>query len=502
MTRRGAFIASLALGLLGLGWPVAPVEAAAQAEAAATATATPSTGLVHRQRIRLTTAGWQPGTYLMVFQCPQGGVTSARCEELRGGHHDGLPTNAQGRLAVNAQVQVVLDGAHGMVDCRVRACILVVARYLDAPTRRAVAPLAFDPEGPDPDRPALTVTPDADLVDDQEVVVESADVRAGPVNTVGVVQCRLPARSMDDCDKVRETPVGGSGGDLDGPVRLSAIIHPVDGPFDCRTGPCALVVLDHPRAFRTPLSEMPLAPLAFDPQGALAPPPVVGVDPADDLVDDQEVQVTGAGFAPGEDLDLYQCNGPLPANGRLPARCRRARDFPLAADGGGAFDVVVRVRTLLTSTFATTDCRVAVCRLLVRHGGPSRQVAVDLHFDPDVPPLNGRITVTPSTGLHEGDRVTVRGSGWRAGDVLLVNLCAPRTTNVWSCATANQVEVDLGPPDGGGPGVRFVEEVGMGRRTVAPDAVSPWDCRVRRCVLLAHSSSDTSDVGRAEVRFA
>jgi hypothetical protein len=475
-----------------LGLPIASDVASAAGPALRT---TGTTDLHHGHTVVVHGTGWPAAARLVLAQCPLGAVRQGRCEELGTAR-----TGAGGRFTTRVAVEAVLDGFAGPVDCRVRSCLLVVTPYVGAALRRTV-PLTFDPDDPRPTRPVATLTPSTDLLDGQEVVVASDDVAAHG-REVRIVPCALPADTLDDCELDRGVRTTVQGAHLEATVRLAALLD-LAGPsaHDCRADACVLALLDLPLAV-VELSEVALVPLDLDPDGPLAPAPALVVDPATALVDDQYVAVSGTGFLPGERVGLLQCAGPLPPAGRQPDRCVRLGPTGAAmTDGAGALATEVPVRTVLRTPDGgntAVDCRRWPCHLVIRHGGPGRQVTHRLRFDPEVAPLDTRLTVTPSTGLRGGAVVTVQGSGFRSSSVAFVAQCPPAGTNSEDCATS-RIQVNLGPPDGGAPGVGFTRQFRVRRMLDVP--LAGWrDCVRRPCVLLAHPEGEP-DPARATLRF-
>src|SRR6201999_1001257 len=93
------------------------------------------------------------------------------------------------------------------------------------------------------------------------------------------------------------------------------------------------------------------------------------------------------------------------------------------ADADGTASLQVHIPSSLeTAGGATIDCTVGgACELAAWDARDFSTLATaPLRIAPEVP---GTLTVTPSTGLHDGDSVTLTGSGWPADQYLELDEC-------------------------------------------------------------------------------
>jgi hypothetical protein len=139
---------------------------------------------------------------------------------------------------------------------------------------------------------------------------------------------------------------------------------------------------------------------------------VITATPDADLVDGQLVRVEGDGFAPSSIFEIFECAGDSVDETRCDPR--NAFEFDSDATGHIVFDFHVDARIYLGPAGATEyDCRTepAGCRigvgLMLEH---ENSAFAALGFDPSaplLPPVSA--TVSPSTGLVDGQMVTVTG---------------------------------------------------------------------------------------------
>lgn len=455
-----------------------------------TLTVTPHQNLVHDQVVVLRGRGWPPH---------QGGQGAAQCitgiTDTRGcGPVKFFPVDAAGNFRTTLRVSVLLETSIGTFDCRVDQCV-IGSNYTPSAAGARFVNLTFDPAGPDPTRRTVTVSPDTDLVDGQEVTVTGDGFQGGWAE---LVQCRLPALDIEaDCDTGTFDGARAPGGHLDHTLALEGLLRLGGGvDHDCRTGDCVLLV----KAFDEPYAEAALAPLGFDPSGPLRPPPTLVVDPATDLVDGDLVGVTGAGWDEGL-LYLAMCRAGAVEFDDCSYEFLEFADVTDVGDVNSSFAVRTRI-TLGDGT--RLDCRVDACSLLGAQDETFRRtVEVPLAFDPDGGLVDITVEVTPSTGLRDGDVVTVRGEGRPVGEMYAVQ-CVGHATDYRDC--------DIGTIDGigGGPDAAprraprlhpFEGRVEV-RRELQLSGGGTVDCALTPCVLVVAEDFGFDVAGRAALDFA
>jgi hypothetical protein len=250
------------------------------------------------------------------------------------------------------------------------------------------------------------------------------------------------------------------------------------------------------------LSEAGLAEVDFDPGGALLPPPTLTVDPDADLLDGDAVELDGAGFDHERGFSVNQC----PATARSFQDCLRGIfRFGWTDDTGLIGGYLGVLAKFVDGRNRTVDCRVEACEVVVAHGDFGRHARAALHFDPDAPLLDPAITVSPATGLEDGETVTVTGTNWPHDQPVLIQQCPYGEHEYEACdwdtggfAWPEGVAVPL-------ERTRAAAEAASGFVTEAVVRTRIWteegrlDCRVERCSLLA---SDDAGFRQAQVPLA
>ena len=153
------------------------------------------------------------------------------------------------------------------------------------------------------------------------------------------------------------------------------------------------------------------------------------------------VHVRAAGFRSHEAGRIQQC---VTEAGHLPA-C--TEPFPVQFDGDGRADFQVA----LSGEFAPSGCRVGqpACSLRLTGEGERRQATQQFVLVDEVKP--GQVTITPSSGVVEGQTVEVAVSGFPAGERVAAVLCAlPGTYDPRRCSDPASSAVFA--VDGGGSG--------------------------------------------------
>lgn len=365
--------------------------------------------------------------------------------------------------------------AHGGTLAPVRPLLALMAA---AALVVGIAPTVAAQAGPLPEAgPTVTVTPDTGLVDEQVVAVHGegfADSRG----YLTYVECAADGDLFSDNCRGAETGAEvpsdvHADGSFDGTYRVDAQFYTDDGDLiDCRLAPGCVLRMDS--AFE-PVD----LPLTFDPSAPLAPPPVLTATPDTDLTDGTRVQLELTGFRPGGWLFLYLCPGTSRS-----ADCAFGDELlePLVADDAGRIATQVILRAVNDAqSGARFDCREVDCHLVATEGQSlNNNVAARVAFDPDAPLApEPSITVTPSTGLVDGQAVDVAVEGLIPGEHFSVVECLvpTRAHLYYTCDPHGWTDVVAG--DGGSYATR------MTVRDHFPDEIrdEEIDCRVMPCAI-------------------
>jgi hypothetical protein len=446
--RRVLAVALLAGGLVLAAEPPA-------AAAAPTLTVSPRTGLVDDQPILIGIRNWTGAISLVAELCPVG--DNPRVDECD--YLSRIDPGPAGNLRVRRPADVIVDRVtQPPVDCRVSACELVVwdvnGGHLPNNVRRRV-PLSFDPGGPDPGRPTFSASPDDDLRHGDEVRVTGqafpvpafrsppaeAQVGAepegdeGPVRPVSIYQCRADPQDFRDCHQSDTQAPMTPAGNFGRRVTIRSRLYTDSGAtIDCLAEACVLAATNN-----WELSEAGVAPITFDPEGPIAPPPTVTVTPDSDLVDGQVVTITAEHFEPDRHLTLALC--PPDVSGYVWSGCHEASDFSYRSDGTGA----VTTQHVVHATWdrPAFDCREVSCSFVVTWGSDVDDAPrASIALDPDAPRLDRRVTVSPPNGLVGGQRVTVTAENLYPNDFSRVEQCVVQRgdpADAYPCADIDQL---------------------------------------------------------------
>ena len=360
-----------------------------------------------------------------------------------------------------------------------------------APVGAQVAQTQDATPGPEA-TPMLTVTPNADLVDHQVVTVRGTGFRGH--RFVDLFQCEAGSQDLGGCviPGFGFSTLSGTG-TFDVSGGLDAVIRPFGGPaVDCRTAPgaCEIVAFGQDDAIAS-------VPLSFDPSAPLADPPTLTVTPSTGLVDGQVVQVDAAGFRPGSVLFLFVCESDVPSARRCPNSYGASDDTRV--DDAGTMSAPYRVRTIIeVEGHARVDCRVARCFLSASPAPWEEDLPlVALEFDRDAPLLpDPTLTVTPSTGIVDGQTVRVTGSNWFAGEEVWVQQC--RAGDRWDGCARVPFPAALVESDGS-----FQVAIGA-LRTFQDESDREVNCLDVACVVRAEwiTNSPNGAVVEAPLTFA
>jgi hypothetical protein len=380
-------------------------------------TVTPSTDLVNLQTVTIAGSGFSPNANIGGALCKAGTDGADNCDTA----HPVLTTaDATGAFSVQFQVRRILHTANGDVDCAsaLQTCHLGIANIADQEGQHAFVPLSYDPNAPLPPKPSLLVAPTTGLVEGQELAVFGGGFV--PNDPVVFRQCAAPGSIASPCAFLGSAIADAEGNVLALVAVHRTIVQPPVFSVDCAAAPgtCSFVA-----ASINDVDVINQVPLSFDPNGPLPSAQVV-VTPATDLVDHQTVLLSGSGWPADVSPEFGQCKTGAKDFGE----CRNTivGYGPPNADGTFAFPFAVR-RILHLGNGDDFDCGSApgACSIVsFTFDGSPVLVTSPISFDPNVaPPPPPTITVTPSTDLVQGQKVSVTGTGFAPNSFVRVSQC-------------------------------------------------------------------------------
>jgi lysophospholipase L1-like esterase len=158
--------------------------------------------------------------------------------------------------------------------------------------------------------------------------------------------------------------------------------------------------------------------------------PTLSATPHSGLRDGQTITVTGSGFAPNESVPIIECQTGATDQGQCSGEIFGFAD----ADSTGAFTVELQVIRLIDviNSGAVVDCaRRGGCVLSALDSQENTVVtSTSISFKKVPLPM---ISVTPSTGLDDGQTVTVSGSHFDAGGQVTFAECPAGANEFFEC---------------------------------------------------------------------
>jgi hypothetical protein len=156
--------------------------------------------------------------------------------------------------------------------------------------------------------------------------------------------------------------------------------------------------------------------------------PTITLTPDIGLTNGQVISLLGSGFTPGASLAAVECN--VSASGV--AGCDTSSIDPITVTSSGTFTTTFSV---MTGTIGNGTCGISATDSLcfVAIGTTSDALVADASIGFVGGP---GVSLTPSTGLVNGQSVTVAGSGFTAGDTVYAVECLATATTEAGCDTS------------------------------------------------------------------
>lgn len=405
---------------------------------AARLTVTPHTNLRDGQYVHVRLSGFKADASIAAAECKEGGpLAESDCDISTSLL---ATTSATGTYAFTYQVARYITVGGTKIDCAVAdSCVFGAARWPDIAAQHAGVVLGFNPKLK-PIRPTLKIAPASDLVPNAPVTVTGTGYR--PNSTVGLEECTTGAtNSFASCSGITnnlEVSIPSSG-DLAATYRPSDLLVELArtgaAKVSCEAKPgCSLVVF----GTSTSSASAPSVPLAFA-AGAIPEAPTLSVSPRSGLADGQFVTISASGFTPGDEVEVTEC-----VPGDLPQLGCSSNDYEtVVATATGAASATFPVQEKVNEGSKTVDCAAVSCTVFVADEDDAWYSASrTLTFDPSLPAVRPTVAAAPSTGLVNGQVITVTGNGFTPGAPVLFTECAGRSGTCQDYEVAGRTTAD------------------------------------------------------------
>jgi hypothetical protein len=220
--------------------------------------------------------------------------------------------------------------------------------------------------------------------------------------------------------------------------------------------------------------------------------PTITVTPNTGLTGGEKVVITGSGFTAGASLDAVECI----ATATTVAGCAIGSAVPITANADGTLpstNFFVQTGTIGNGTCGTSATD-ATCAIAVGTSTGTVEAHATITFG--AAPAGPSLTVSPATGLKNGQSVTVTGTGFTPSDSVYVIECLATATSSAGCNTAGATPVKVNA-DGTLPSTTFTVVTGtVGTGTCGTTASNSASC----AVTVANASG--GDAAAAPITFA
>ncbi len=331
--------------------------------------------------------------------------------------------------------------------------------------------------------PTMTVTPNTGLTANQEVTIAGSGF--APNAALAAVECIGTATTTTGCDLNAITPINVSS---TGTVSVNFYVQ--TGPIGNGTCGTSATDLNCAIAIGTLAGTLVAdAPITF---AAATTGPAITVTPSTGLKNGDKVTITGSGFTAGDSLFAVECL----ATATSAAGCNTAGATPVTVNADGTLPsttFTVSTGTIGSGTCGTTASDLAGCVISVSNPTGGDAAHASITFAALASPT---LSVSPSTGLKNGEKVTITGSGFTAGDSLFAVECLATATSAAGCNTAGATPITANS-DGTLPSTTFTVTAG----TIGSGACGTKAANARACVITVATAAGT-DAGAAPIQFA
>jgi hypothetical protein len=226
--------------------------------------------------------------------------------------------------------------------------------------------------------------------------------------------------------------------------------------------------------------------------------PGVEATPSTGLANGGTVALTGSGFTAGDSLYAVECLKTATSS----AGCDTATATPITAGSDGTLPSTsfkVATGTVGNGTCGTsaTDYNSCVIEVANASGGDEGISTIDFSLGSSTtPPAGPTVSVSPSTGLKNGQSVTVTGSGFTAGDSLFAVECLASATGQAGCDIGSATAITANA-DGTLPSTTFTVATG----TIGTGTCGTSSSNLTACVINVATTAGT-DAGTGAITFA
>ncbi len=333
--------------------------------------------------------------------------------------------------------------------------------------------------------PTVTITPNTGLTNNQAVAITGSGFTPGAY--LAAVECIGTAKTITGCDLAPVYMNVSSAG------KISATFNVQTGTIG--SGTCGTSATDANCLIAIGTTAEVLvasAPITFAIPASTPAGPSITVTPSTGLTNGQTVTITGSGFTAGDSLYAVECL----ATATSAAGCNTTAPTPITAKSDGTLPsttFTVKTGTIGSGTCGTSASDLTACVISVSNATAGDAAHAPITFAALASPT---ISVSPSTGLKNGESVTITGSGFIAGDSLYAVQCLATATSAAGCNTTAPTPITANS-DGTLPSTTFTVAAG----TIGSGACGTTAANARACVITVATITGT-DAGAAPIQFA
>ncbi len=223
--------------------------------------------------------------------------------------------------------------------------------------------------------------------------------------------------------------------------------------------------------------------------------PTMTVTPNTGLTSNQEVVITGTGFPTGQGLAAVECIG----TATTVAGCDTNAITPITVNSDGtisATNFYVQTGPIGNGTCGTSSTDLSCAIAIGTLSGTLVADAPITFAAPSTTPSGPTVTVTPSTGLANGQTVAITGAGFTPGDSVYALECLVGSTSQAGCDVATLTPITVNS-DGTLPSTNFKVATGnVGTGTCGTTTADASGC------IVAVANASGKDAGGAPITFA